>query len=99
MRFAGVVLVVMFLSACSSPVAPEDRNVVRVNGTVQFMTFEGGFWAVHGDDNVTYDPMNTLPVAFQVEGLRVYLEAKVRHDAASVHMAGPIVDIITIAKL
>jgi len=63
------------------------------------MTFEGGFWAVRGDDNVTYDPMNGLPVAFQVEGLRVRLEAKLRQDVAGVHMAGPIVEIITIVRL
>jgi hypothetical protein len=94
-----MVLVVTFLSACANPMAPEDPNMIRVNGTVQFMTFEGGFWAVRGDDNVTYDPMNGLPAAFQVEGLRVRLEAKRRDDLVGVHMAGPIVEIITITRL
>ena len=98
-RVAAVILLVTVLSACGSPTAPDDPNVVRVNGTVRFMTFEGGFWAVRGDDNVTYDPVNGLPAAFQTEGLRVRLEARPRLDAASIHMAGPIVEIITIAKL
>ena len=98
-RVAAVILIVVCLSACSSPAAPEDPNVVRVTGTVRFMTFEGGFWAVRGDDNITYDPIHGLPPAFQVEGLRVRLEAKRRQDAAGIHMAGPIVEIITIARI
>jgi hypothetical protein len=98
MRFAAVLLLVMF-SACASPMASEDSNVIRLNGTVRFMTLKGGFWAVHGDDNITYGPMNGLPAAFQVEGLRVRLEAKRRNDLGGVHMAGPIVEIISITKL
>ena len=60
------------------------------------MTFEGGFWAIRGDDNVTYDPLGGLPAAFQSEGLRVSIEARRRNDVASLHMAGPIVEIISI---
>jgi hypothetical protein len=98
-RVAAVILLATLLSACGSPTAPADPDVVRVNGTVRFMTFEGGFWAVRGDDNVTYDPLNGLPAAFQIEGLRVRLEARPKPDAASIHMAGPIVEIVTIAKI
>lgn len=92
-------LLVAALTACRQAVAPDDPNMVRVNGTVRFMSFEGGFWAVRGDDNVTYDPIDGLAPAFQTEGLRVRLEAKRRNDMASVHMAGPIVEIISISKL
>ena len=99
LRVAATILLVTVLSACGSPAAPEDPDVVRVNGTVRFMTFEGGVWAVRGDDNITYDPISGLPPAFQVEGLRVRLEAKRRRDAANLHMAGPIVEVITIARL
>jgi hypothetical protein len=94
-----VAAVILLLTACASPMAPEDPDVVRVNGTVRFMTFEGGFWAVRGDDNVTYDPINGLPAAFRVEGLRVRLEARRLHDVGGIHMAGPIVEIISIARL
>jgi hypothetical protein len=93
------IVVTSLLSACGSPVAPSDPDVVRVNGTVRFMTFEGGFWAVRGDDQVTYDPVSGLPAGFQIEGLRVRLVAKHRPDLAGTHMAGPIVEIITIARL
>lgn len=63
------------------------------------MTLEGGFWAIRGDDNVTYDPLGGLPAAFQSEGRRVRIEARRRDDMASVHMAGPIIEIISINKL
>jgi hypothetical protein len=100
MRAAVVVLLLsIVLAACHHPVSPDDPNVVRVNGTVRYMSFEGGFWVVRGDDGVSYDPIGGLPAAFQVEGLRVRLEARRRDDMASFHMAGPIVEIIRIARL
>ena len=72
---------------------------VCVNGTVQHVELEGGFWAIRGDDNVTYDPVGGVPEAFRQEGLRVRLDAKRRNDMGSVHMAGPIVEIISLTKL
>ena len=102
MRFRAAVVLLLLLTAmpaCRHAVAPDDPNLVAVNGTVRFMTVEGGFWAIRGDDNVTYDPLGGLPAAFQSEGLRVRIEARRRNDMASVHMAGPIIEIISINKL
>ena len=99
LRVAGVVVLMMFLLACGHPTGPDDPNIVRVDGTVRFVTLEGGFWAVYGDDNVTYDPMNGLPAPFQIEGLRVRMEARRRPDIGGIHMVGPIVEIIAIDKL
>jgi hypothetical protein len=96
---ALLVLVMAAVSACGSPNAPSDPNLIKVNGTVQFMSFEGGFWAVRGDDNVTYDPMNGVPASFQVQGLRVRMEARRRDDMASIHMAGPIVEILSLSRI
>ena len=97
LHVAAVLLFMTF--SCGSPTAPGDTSTIRVTGTVLFVSIEGGFWAVRGDDNVTYDPINGVPQAFQIEGLRVRLEAKRRQDAASIHMAGPIVEIVTIARI
>ena len=94
-----LLLLVAALPACRHAVGPDDPNLIAVNGTVRFMTFEGGFWAIRGDDNVTYDPLGGLPAAFQSEGLRVRIEARRRSDMVSLHMAGPIVEIISINKL
>ena len=35
-------------------------GAIQINGTVRYVTLEGGFWAVRGDDGLTYDPMNGL---------------------------------------
>jgi hypothetical protein len=74
-------------------------DIVPVTGTVHYFTFEGGFWAVRGDDSTTYDPLNGLPSQFQHDGERVRFEAKVRPDLMNVHAAGPIVEIISIQPL
>jgi hypothetical protein len=84
------------------PAFPSDGvvvtgDVVRGSGTVQSMGIEGGFFAIGGDDGVTYDPTN-LPSAFQRNGLRVRFEARIRRDLVGVHMVGPIVDVISIAE-
>ena len=98
MRQARLVLsAVAIIAACAT--APTASNIVRVTGTVHYYTFEGGFWAVRGDDGTTYDPVGALPTEFQREGLRVRLEAKLRPDLVSFHMAGPIIDIIGIEPL
>jgi hypothetical protein len=101
MRFSvfSPIVLALLLTACHTPVAPSDPSVVTITGTVQFVPLEGGFWAVHGDDNVTYDPLGGLPAAFQSYGLRVRIEARRRSDIGSVHMVGPIVEILAIGRL
>ena len=69
---------------------------MRINGTVRYFNLEGGFWAVRGDDGVTYDPIAGLAPAFQRENLRVTIVAKIRSDMAGIHMVGPIVEILSI---
>lgn len=87
----------IFSAACSSPTAPGvPPGAIQVSGTVRYFTLEGGFWAVQGDDGVTYDPMNGLAPAFQRENLKVTLVARVRNDMAGIHMVGPIVEVLSI---
>jgi hypothetical protein len=86
--------------SCSSPTTPDvPPGAVRVDGTVQFYSFEGGFWAIRGDDGVIYDPVDGLSSAFQRENLRVSAVLRIRPDLAGFHMAGPIVEIISIVRL
>jgi hypothetical protein len=83
--------------ACGSPTSPSvPAGAIRVTGTVQFYDLEGGFWAVKGDDGIIYDPKDGLPAKFQVQNRRVTMVAKVRTDLGSIHMVGPIVEIISI---
>ena len=72
------------------------QGAIQVNGTVRHFTLEGGFWAVRGDDGVTYDPMNGLAPEFERENLRVIMVAKVRDDVGGIHMVGPIVEVLSI---
>jgi len=91
-------LILLFFSiACGSPTAPElPAGAIRVNGTVQYFNLEGGFWAVRGDDGVTYDPIAGLAPGFQRENLRVTMVAKIRTDMGGIHMVGPLVEILSI---
>ena len=92
-----VIAALICSAACASPTAPElPPGAIQVNGTVRYFTLEGGFWAVRGDDGVTYDPMNGLASEFQRDNLRVTLVAKVRNDIGGIHMVGPIVEVLSI---
>jgi hypothetical protein len=92
--------VLLCSSACSSPTQPSiPSGAMRVTGTAHFFTLEGGFWAIRGDDGVTYDPKDGLPTAFQREGARVSAVVNVRTDLGGIHMAGPIVEILDIRAL
>ena len=48
----ALLVATILIAACQSPTAPEIPNgTVRITGTVQYYTIEGGFWAVRGDDD------------------------------------------------
>lgn len=102
-RRPGVLVLFLFcglVAACGhAPTAPDPAGDVKINGSIGFVTVEGGFWAIRGDDGVTYDPLGGLPAAFQREGMRVFLEARRRNDLGGIHMAGPIVEIVRIVPL
>jgi hypothetical protein len=78
-----------------TPAAEEAGTEVRIIGVVSHVLLEGGFYAIRGDDGVTYDPTN-LPPAFQKDGLRVEAEARRRDDMMGIHQAGPIVQLVRI---
>lgn len=81
--------------------APPDSaaadSVVLISGVVRHFDLEGGFFAIRGDDGVTYDPSN-LAEEFRRDGLRVRVRARLRPDMGGIHMVGPIVDIIEIER-
>jgi hypothetical protein len=97
-RFFLLVLIVIGIS-CASPSAPTvPDGAIRVNGTVQYFNLEGGFWAIRGENGVTYDPLNGLSPSFQRENLPVTLVARVRSDVGGIHMVGPIVEVLSIQE-
>ena len=72
--------------------------MISITGTVQFISLEGGSFAIRGDSGTTYDPMN-LSAEYQQAGLRVRVKARVRADQVSARMSGPVIEILTIEKM
>jgi hypothetical protein len=66
-------IVMGYLSACNE--IRNEENIVVGTGTIEFLDFEGGFYGIISDDGERYDPLN-MNQEFQVNGLRVYFEAK-----------------------
>jgi hypothetical protein len=92
--FVLTLIVVVSLQSCII----ENDDAVKVTGTVVFLSFEGGFYSITGDNGKHYDPTNLFP-EFQKDGLRVRFEAKELQGRASVHMWGTIVELVAIHKL
>lgn len=65
---------------------------ITITGVVRHFEIEGGFWAIRGQDSVTYDPTN-LPDAFQKDGLRVEAVARRRDDMMGTRQVGPMVEL------
>ena len=84
----------VFCSACASTTATSDTKTVT--GYIRFYPIEGGFYALRGDDSVTYDPTN-LAKDLQNDGMLFWARLNVKSGAASIHMVGPVVDIVEIA--
>jgi hypothetical protein len=80
-----------------TPPAEGKGEQTHISGVVKFHEVEGGFYAIQGEDGVTYDPTN-LPEEFRQEGLAVEIEARKRPDVMSVRQVGTIVDIERIRK-
>ena len=90
----SLVLFALLFQSCST----DSGDNFSVTGTIVFLSFEGGFYGIKGDDGRSYDPIN-LPVEFRKEGMRVRFEAKELRDRASFHMWGTIVELVHIEKL
>ena len=72
-----------------------DKQYIITSGIIKYITLEGGFYGIIGDDGVNYDPIN-LPDNFRIDGLKVVLTAIRREDLCSFHMWGIIIEIISI---
>lgn len=91
-----LVMVGAALLSCSTPKTPPESDL-EFTGTIKYRQLEGGVWLIESDDGTTYEP-NTVPSAFRKEGLVVQVWADRREDRASIHMAGPIIEIKRIER-
>jgi hypothetical protein len=70
---------------------------VMFTGTVRRVTIEGGFFGVVADDGRKFNA-TSLAKAYQSDGLRVTVRAKIRRDLKSFRMWGQIIEILEIRK-
>lgn len=49
---------------------------MKINGTVVYQDFEGGFWGIEGDDGRQYRPVEDLPASVRSPGKRVEAEVE-----------------------
>lgn len=99
MNLAAICIIIWSLNpGCVIYQKKKQGNTVLKRGTVRFIDLEGGFYGIIGDDGKKYDPIN-LSREFQIDGLPVHFEAKVRDDVATIRMWGTPIEILKIEKL
>jgi hypothetical protein len=84
--------VLFFSTACTGA-----DMMIKKGGTVRYISLEGGFYGIVGDDGKNYDPVN-LPSGFQEDQLKVKFEGRILKDQVSFHMWGEIIEIESIVK-
>ena len=73
------------------------KDAFEITGTVVYKNIEGGFFAIDGDDGRKYDPIS-LPQNYRKHGLKVKVTARLKPDAVSFHMYGPIIEVVKITS-
>jgi len=107
-RVSPICLVALSFYACDSNTKAgasrplTDRipeGALEIVGTVEWYSFEGGFWAIRGSDGNTYDPSLPLDARWHKPSLPVRAVVRILHDVVSIHMAGQVVDVLQIEQL
>ena len=84
--------------AGQGPPAGGSGETVRFDARVTYLPIEGGAWVLRADDGTTYQPLG-LGQAFQEEGLRVRVEARLQTDVASTLQVGTIVRVVSVRRI
>jgi hypothetical protein len=92
----GALSLAAVLAGCGVASIISGGDSVTGNGVVQYVTLEGGFYAIRDVDGHNYDPTN-LPAEFKKDGLAVRYAGRVLRDAMSFHMYGEIFELTEIS--
>lgn len=72
-------------------------DVMVVEGRIKRCSYEGGFYAIEGNDGNIYKPLK-LDASFQVEGLRVKAELRPIKEDLIFHAWGTSVEVVDIER-
>lgn len=82
----------------SIPEKEDLKDIISGKGTIKYIDLEGGFYGIVGDNGERYEVHN-LSKEFQIDGLRVYFEAKIQTDVMCIHMWGTLIELSKIERL
>jgi hypothetical protein len=77
--------------------AGRAADQMEISGVIRYYKLEGGFFAIRGDDDQVYNPIN-LSEEFRQDGLPVVAKVKVRRDRMGIHQVGTLVEVVEIRK-
>ncbi|MBN1633529.1 MAG: hypothetical protein JW917_05120 [Ignavibacteria bacterium] len=86
-------ILILFAMMLSGNSFSQDK--ITITGTVKYLSFEGGFYGIAGDDGKNYEPRNLIE-EFQEDGLKVKVTGKIRTDVMSYRQWGEILEITDI---
>ena len=73
-------------------------TTLNITGKSRFISLEGGFWAIEGDNGKKYTPIN-MPEQLKTNGATVRVQAQLLKGAASISMWGDAIRIISFETL
>jgi hypothetical protein len=92
-----IALALLGLAALLPACRESTSSVIVGTGIVHRATVECSAWFIHADSGIAFE-LTRLAPEFQQDGLKVRFALRKRGDLASICMAGPIVDVVSIAK-
>jgi len=92
------VLCLIFAPAAVSCGGDDKGGTITVTGTITYIELEGGFYGIIADGGEKYFPLN-LDQQYQVNGLKVRVEGKIRKDVMTTTMWGTPLEILKTERL
>ncbi len=91
--FLAMVAVILIIMFGITGTALSLEKVKTIKGTVHYISIEGGFWGIIGDDGKCYEPMY-LPSELRRGGLKAEFSIIILKDRVSIRMWGTPVEIL-----
>ncbi len=95
MKVLSVLLIALLAPVMMLTFGCAKVDTVSIEGKVKYITLEGGFWGIVGNDGKNYEPV-TLITKYQTDGQSVKVRAEILRDQSSVHQWGTLIKIISI---